>query len=72
MTSDLAREKRIEGNTVHLCVNCNSEEELNRFFSNLSVGGTIAEKLADMPWGAKYGAPTDKFGKQWILNFQMG
>ena len=72
MASDLSRTKRVEGNTVHLCVNCNSEEELNSFFSKLSEGGQITDPLVDMPWGAKYGALTDKYGKQWIFNFQKG
>jgi PhnB protein len=72
MASDLSREKRVEGNTIHLCVNCTSENELNSFFSKLSAGGKITEPLADMPWGAKYGALTDKYGKQWIFNFPKG
>ncbi|MEP7323865.1 MAG: VOC family protein [Saprospiraceae bacterium] len=70
MASDMNREKPIEGNTFHLCINCESEAELNSFFSNLSDGGSITEPLADMPWGAKYGALTDKFGKNWLFNFQ--
>jgi PhnB protein len=72
MASDLNREKRLEGNTVHLCVNCTSESELNSFFSKLSAGGKVTEPIADMPWGAKYGALTDKYGKQWMFNFQKG
>jgi PhnB protein len=72
MASDLNREKPVEGNTVHLCINCNSENELNTFFSKLSAGGKVTEPLADMPWGAKYGAVTDKYGKQWIFNFPKG
>lgn len=69
MASDLNREKQVEGNTVQLCVNCQSEKELNGFFSKISVGGKITEPLADMPWGAKYGAITDKYGKHWVFNF---
>jgi PhnB protein len=70
MASDLSREKRVEGNTVHLCINCTSEDEINSFFSKLSKGGKVTEPLADMPWGAKYGAFTDKYSKQWMFNFQ--
>lgn len=70
MASDLNREKQIEGNTVHLCVNCNSENELNSFFSKLSTGGKITEPLADMPWGGMYGSLTDQYGKHWVFNFQ--
>jgi PhnB protein len=72
MGSDMSREERIEGNTVHLCMNCNSEDELNSFFSKLSVGGKITEQVKDMPWGGKYGSLTDKYGKHWLFNFQQG
>ena len=70
MASDLNREVPVEGNTVHLCINCKTENELNNFFSNLSRGGKITEPLSDMPWGAKYGALTDKYGKHWLFNFR--
>jgi PhnB protein len=72
MASDLNREKPLEGNTVHLCINCNNEKELNVFFEKLSSQGEIIDPLADMPWGARYGALTDKYGKHWILNFPKG
>ena len=72
MASDLSREKRVEGNTVHLCINCASAEELNSFFSKLSVGGLVTEPVADMPWGGTYGALTDKYEKHWVFNFQKG
>ena len=69
MASDLNRETPVEGNTVHLCINCKTENELNTFFSKLSRGGKITEPIADMPWGAKYGSLTDKYGKHWLFNF---
>jgi PhnB protein len=70
MASDLNRDKRVEGNTVHLCVNCTSEEELDNFFTKLSADGTVVEGLKAMPWGGKFGALIDKFGKHWVFNFQ--
>ncbi|CAL1518806.1 VOC family protein [Chitinophaga sp. MM2321] len=70
MASDLSREKRIEGNTVHLCINCEDEDQINSFFTKLSAGGKITEPLTDMPWGAKYGALTDKYGKHWVFNYR--
>ena len=69
MASDMSREKLVEGNTVQLCINCSSMEEINSFFSKLSVGGKITDPLAEMFWGATYGALTDKFGKHWLLNY---
>lgn len=68
--SDLGRDKQVEGNTVRLCINCGSEDEINNFFTNLSVGGKVIQPISDMPWGAKYAELEDKFGKLWIFNFQ--
>ncbi len=69
MASDLNRESPVEGNTVHLCIQCKTEDELNTFFSNLSKGGKITEPIADMPWGAKFGSLIDKYGKYWLFNY---
>jgi PhnB protein len=70
MASDLNREKPLEGNTVHLCINCESEAELNSFFSKLSFEGKVTEPVADMPWGGKYGSLIDRYGKHWVFNLQ--
>ncbi len=72
MGSDMVRGTRVEGNTVHLCINCTSAEELNNLFAKLAVGGTITDPVADMPWGGLYGSLTDKYSKQWVFNFQKG
>lgn len=70
MASDLHMGKRLEGNTIQLCINCDSDAQLNSFFSKMMVGGTVIEPVADMPWGGRYGALTDKYGKMWVFNFQ--
>ena len=70
MASDLHPETLVEGNTVHLFIQCETESELNSFFTKLSAGGKIDEPLTDMPWGGRYGSLTDKFGKHWAFNFQ--
>ncbi len=71
MASDLQNETPNKGNTVQLCLNCESDEELNTLFANLSVGGTVKQPLAEMPWGGKYGEIVDKFGMHWLFNFQL-
>ena len=72
MASDLNKEKPVNGNTYQLCIQCDSEDQLLSFFNGLSEGGTINDPIADMPWGAKFGAITDKFGKSWIFNWEKG
>ena len=69
MASDLSRDKPVMGNTTHLCLNCSTENEIRSLFSNLSAGGQVTEPLKDMPWNALYGAITDKFGTQWVFNY---
>ena len=72
MASDLNRENPLGGNTFSLCINCDTEAELNAFFSKLSAGGKIIQPVGDMPWGALYGELTDKYGKLWMFNFHKG
>ncbi|MEO6316978.1 MAG: VOC family protein [Chitinophagaceae bacterium] len=69
MASDMNRSTPIEGNTFGICINCTSEAELNKFFSTLSAGGKVSQPPGDMPWGAKFADLTDKFGKNWMLNY---
>ena len=71
MASDLCREKRVQGNAHQLCINCDTDEEFTSFFTKLSAGGSVVEDIKEMPWGAKFGALLDKYGNNWIFNFQL-
>ena len=59
----------IKGNAVSLVLNCNSNEEINRFYKKLSEGGKATYPLHDTFWGALFGGLTDKFGNHWLLNY---
>lgn len=59
----------IQGNTITLSIACSSEEEINTFFSNLSNGGKVTMPLATQFWGAMFGMCTDKYGMEWMFNF---
>ncbi|MBI4836059.1 MAG: VOC family protein [Candidatus Abawacabacteria bacterium] len=70
LASDMmGSEKAVQGNTISLCLNCSSEEEINTFFKNLSAGGTVTQPLTEAFWGATFGMLTDKFGFNWMLNY---
>lgn len=69
LASDMTQGKPVQGNTVSLCLLCTSEEEINTLFSRLSSGGKINDPLADTFWGAKFGTLTDKYGFNWMLNY---
>lgn len=59
------------GENVQVNINCDSEEEIKRFFDGLSEGAKISMPLGKQFWGAIFGALTDQFGISWSLNFQV-
>lgn len=61
--------KRIVGNNFSISVSADSKEELEGYFNGLSDGGTVMMPLADAFWGAYFGMCTDKFGIQWLFNY---
>lgn len=58
------------GNNTWLNINCDSEADINRFFAALAAGGTTTMELQDTFWGARFGMVTDRFGINWMFNFQ--
>ncbi len=58
-----------EGNNFSLSLNANSREEAEKLFHALSEGGQITMPLADTFWGAYFGMWTDKFGINWMVNY---
>ena len=69
MASDMMGNNIVNGNSVTLCMNCGSAEEINSFFNSLSSGGKIIEPLHQSFWGATFGVLTDKFGISWMFNY---
>lgn len=59
----------VVGDNISLSINAESEEEANKLFNGLSVGGTIIMPLAKAFWGAYFGMFNDKFGIQWMVNY---
>jgi PhnB protein len=59
----------IVGNNFSLSVGADSEEEATKIFNGLSAGGKITMPLQKTFWGAYFGMLTDKFGIQWMVNF---
>ncbi len=68
-TDMVGPEGYIKGTNVSLSLNCSSEEEINTFFTKLSTGGKVMDPLKEQFWGAIFGALTDQFGINWMLNF---
>jgi PhnB protein len=57
------------GNNVTISVNVDSEDEARRIFDALSGGGDVTMPLDKTFWGAYFGQLTDKFGIQWMINY---
>lgn len=55
-----------EGNTVHLCLICKTENEARTLFEKLSAGGKVNQPLTEMFFGL-LGNLTDKYGKYWMV-----
>lgn len=51
-----------------LFITCDSEEEINRIYENLTDGGGILMPLDNHGFGKKFGWIVDKFGVSWQLN----
>lgn len=59
----------VKGNNFSISINANSKEEADQLFKKLSEGGTVTMPLQDTFWGAYFGMWTDKFGVQWMVNY---
>ncbi|OYU79389.1 MAG: VOC family protein [Flavobacterium sp. BFFFF1] len=59
----------VTGNNVSISINADSRDEANRVFEGLSAGGTVTMPIQDTFWGAYFGMFTDKFGINWMVNF---
>lgn len=70
MATDCVREEGlIKGNAVSLCLNCSSEEEIKDVFKKLTTGGKANHPLKNTFWNALFGDVTDKYGNNWLLNY---
>jgi PhnB protein len=68
MGSDMVGARLKPGNSVALCLNCGSDEEIYALFDKLAVGGQVVMPLHQSFWGGTYGELTDKYGISWMLN----
>jgi len=56
-------------NRSKICISAESKEEADRLFNGLSVGGQIEMPISDSPWGSYFGMFRDKYGIEWMVNF---
>jgi PhnB protein len=52
-----------------ISISAESREEADKLFNGLSEGGNIEMPIADGPWGIYFGMFADKYGIQWMVDF---
>jgi PhnB protein len=57
------------GNNFYISVQVESKEEAIRVFKELSAEGKMEMPIQDTFWGAYFGMFADKFGIQWMVNY---
>lgn len=57
------------GNNFSVSIGVNSKEEADRLFAALSKDGKVTMPMEVTFWGAYFGMWTDKFGINWMVNY---
>ncbi|HTE24041.1 VOC family protein [Flavitalea sp.] len=60
----------IAGNNFSLSLHPESETQADELFTKLSEDGSVTMPLAKVFWGAYFGMFTDKYGIQWLVNYE--
>ena len=56
-------------NRSKITISAESREEADKLFNGLSAGGNIEAPIGDSPWGSYFGMFRDKFGIEWMVDF---
>lgn len=56
-------------NRSKISISAESKEEADHLFNGLSAGGNIEMPIADSPWGSYFGMFRDKYGIEWMVDF---
>jgi len=59
------------GSNISLSIETDSIEEATRIFNGLSSGGNVTMPLDKTFWDAYFGMFTDKFGINWMVNYDL-
>jgi len=56
-------------NRSKIVITAESKEEADQLFNGLSVGGEIEMPIAESPWGTYFGMFRDRYGIEWMVEF---
>src|SRR5688572_27636020 len=56
-------------NRSKISISSESKEEADKLFNGLSAGGEVEMPIEDSPWGSYFGMFRDKYGIEWMIDF---
>lgn len=56
-------------NRSKISISAVSKEEADKLFNGLSAGGAVEMPIGDSPWGSYFGMFRDKYGIEWMVDF---
>ena len=56
-------------NRSKISISAESKEEADQLFKGLSAGGEVEMPIDDSPWGSYFGMFRDKYGIEWMVDF---
>ncbi|ABF43456.1 Glyoxalase/bleomycin resistance protein/dioxygenase [Candidatus Koribacter versatilis Ellin345] len=59
-----------QGTNYSVCISCDSNDEVDKLFKHLSVGGHVHMPPGEQFWAHRFAGFTDKFGINWMLNHE--
>lgn len=57
------------GDNFSISISPDSKKEADRIFKELAEGGNVVMPMSDTFWNAYFGMVKDKFGVNWMINF---
>jgi len=54
-----------------ISISAESKEEAEKIFNRLSQDGEVEMPIDEAPWGAYFGMLRDKYGIEWMVNFEQ-
>jgi len=58
-------------NRSKISIHVDSKEEADQIFNGLSVGGEVEMPIGDSPWGSYFAMFRDKYGIEWMIEFNQ-
>jgi len=62
----------VVGNNINLALISPSTDDLTSWFHQLKEGGTVTMEIQETFWSKLYGQVIDKYGVNWLFNYDNG